>query len=341
MAKQTINLGTSVNKGDGDPLRTAFTKINENFDELYAGTVLDLSSVAQDIIPATDNTYDLGSPTKQWRSLYVTNNTVYFGGIPLTISEDGTIFVNGEAAATPGGATTWSSVTDKPTFAAVATSGSYDDLLDKPIIPSTSVTVSDTAPVSASGGDLWWDSENGRLKIYYADGDSEQWVDAFISSGGVSNAADSARNIESESDVNIRVNLTDSTTHTWRFGEDGDLTFPDATTQTTAFTSTYDSISTSSNSITIDFSHSLVEITLNQSINNINFINTPGTGSVKSTTVVFIQDDSGNRTVSGSGYLTQSGVGLQISALANTISVINFTAYGSTIIGFNVGQEYQ
>jgi hypothetical protein len=35
MAKQTVNIGTSVNKGDGDPLRTAFTKINENFTELY------------------------------------------------------------------------------------------------------------------------------------------------------------------------------------------------------------------------------------------------------------------------------------------------------------------
>ena len=35
MAKQTVNLGTSANKGDGDPLRTAFDKVNDNFDELY------------------------------------------------------------------------------------------------------------------------------------------------------------------------------------------------------------------------------------------------------------------------------------------------------------------
>jgi len=35
MAKQTINIGTSANKGDGDPLRTAFNKINLNFSELY------------------------------------------------------------------------------------------------------------------------------------------------------------------------------------------------------------------------------------------------------------------------------------------------------------------
>ena len=34
MAKQTINIGSSANKGDGDPLRTAFTKINSSFTEL-------------------------------------------------------------------------------------------------------------------------------------------------------------------------------------------------------------------------------------------------------------------------------------------------------------------
>ena len=36
MAKQTVNLGTSANKGDGDPLRTAFTKVNANFTEVYS-----------------------------------------------------------------------------------------------------------------------------------------------------------------------------------------------------------------------------------------------------------------------------------------------------------------
>lgn len=36
MTKQTINLGTMADNKSGDPLRTAFTKINQNFDELYA-----------------------------------------------------------------------------------------------------------------------------------------------------------------------------------------------------------------------------------------------------------------------------------------------------------------
>jgi hypothetical protein len=44
MTKQVVNIGTSANKGDGDPLRTAFRKINENFDEVYSD-VKQLNSV--------------------------------------------------------------------------------------------------------------------------------------------------------------------------------------------------------------------------------------------------------------------------------------------------------
>jgi len=42
-----------------------------------------------------------------------------------------------------------------------------------------SVTVSDSAPSGPSAGDLWWDSDNGRLKVYYTDATPDsQWVDA-------------------------------------------------------------------------------------------------------------------------------------------------------------------
>ena len=35
MAKQSIGIGSAANDGTGDPLRTAFDKINDNFDEIY------------------------------------------------------------------------------------------------------------------------------------------------------------------------------------------------------------------------------------------------------------------------------------------------------------------
>ena len=40
MSQQNINIGSSANKGDGDPLRTAFTKINSNFTELYGKVIV-------------------------------------------------------------------------------------------------------------------------------------------------------------------------------------------------------------------------------------------------------------------------------------------------------------
>lgn len=41
MAKQTINIGTADFAGDGESLRSAFNKVNDNFTEVYA----DLSTV--------------------------------------------------------------------------------------------------------------------------------------------------------------------------------------------------------------------------------------------------------------------------------------------------------
>ena len=35
MTQQTINIGQSANDTSGDPLRTAFSKVNANFTELY------------------------------------------------------------------------------------------------------------------------------------------------------------------------------------------------------------------------------------------------------------------------------------------------------------------
>lgn len=42
MANQPVLIGTIANDGTGDPLRTAFQKVNSNFGEVYAGTGLSL-----------------------------------------------------------------------------------------------------------------------------------------------------------------------------------------------------------------------------------------------------------------------------------------------------------
>ena len=54
-----------------------------------------------------------------------------------------------------------------------------------------SVIVSDTPPSSPSSGDLWTDSSNMKMFIYYEDDDSSQWVEVSGSSGGGSGASGS------------------------------------------------------------------------------------------------------------------------------------------------------
>lgn len=59
MAQQVINIGGTANDGTGDPLRTAFTKANQNFAELYAkgaaGSNLDISDNKIEAINSNGN----------------------------------------------------------------------------------------------------------------------------------------------------------------------------------------------------------------------------------------------------------------------------------------------
>jgi len=63
MAQQTIAIGTVANDGTGDPLRTAFDKCNDNFDELYDG-------IMPTGTPATSSSTGT-TGTIQWDSSYI------------------------------------------------------------------------------------------------------------------------------------------------------------------------------------------------------------------------------------------------------------------------------
>lgn len=72
-------------------------------------------------------------------------------------------------------------VTDTITISATGTGGT--------------VTTSDTAPVSPGDGDLWWNSSDGKLYIYYDDGSSSQWVEASPTSYSVGGGTGSPTDI--------------------------------------------------------------------------------------------------------------------------------------------------
>jgi hypothetical protein len=77
------------------------------------------------------------------------------------------------------------------------------------------ISISDAAPTgTVNAGDLWWESDTGRLKIYYNDGSSSQWVDVvpvintslfFSKSGG---AISGPVSINGALDVTGNINAT-------------------------------------------------------------------------------------------------------------------------------------
>ena len=86
MAIQTINLGTGELTGDGESIRSAFDKINNNFNELYTqdGSDVVLSAINASLIPDTDVAYDLGSTTNRFRDLYLSGSTIDLGGTTIS-----------------------------------------------------------------------------------------------------------------------------------------------------------------------------------------------------------------------------------------------------------------
>lgn len=96
MAKQTVGIGNAANDGTGDPLRTAFDKVNDNFNEVYADDFVVAARIADDIIKEahldvtnspTDGyvlTYDSASTGFTWEQKFDGDITGIVAGNGLT-----------------------------------------------------------------------------------------------------------------------------------------------------------------------------------------------------------------------------------------------------------------
>lgn len=85
MAKQVINIGTVANDGTGDPLRTAFDKVNDNFTELYNDDAGDVDSVNGQTGTVVLDTDDISEGTNKYN---VTHTGEVTGATALTIAND-------------------------------------------------------------------------------------------------------------------------------------------------------------------------------------------------------------------------------------------------------------
>lgn len=79
MDKQIINIGTGELAGDGESIRSAFAKVNTNFDQLFAFIESLTAEIeggsAATVYSPSNFTIDGGSA-----STIFTNNTAYDGG---------------------------------------------------------------------------------------------------------------------------------------------------------------------------------------------------------------------------------------------------------------------
>jgi hypothetical protein len=87
MTQQTINLGTTANDGSGDPLRTAFTKINANFTDLYSQVSAETAIPSQTGHSGSVLTTD--GNTLSWATQ--TFNALHNGSYNVTLGSDGTL----------------------------------------------------------------------------------------------------------------------------------------------------------------------------------------------------------------------------------------------------------
>jgi len=66
-----------------------------------SGSNVDLSAIDQHILPDTTETYDLGSVSKRFRSLYLAGDTIDIGGSTISSDGTGTISISASGATLP------------------------------------------------------------------------------------------------------------------------------------------------------------------------------------------------------------------------------------------------
>ena len=201
MSQQIINTGVA-DKGNGDPIRTAFTKVNANFAELY--NQLAASVVVGAAAPSAPEEGSLWWNSESGR-MYVYYGTAWVDASP----------VDGAGI----------SSTNQLVNGAYTTSLGANGVLT---LPDGSIINGSTIRGVAGTGELNYTG----ITIGPNSNDAEKtwmWVDhanAYITTNNAAN--------------------------TWTFGNNGSLTFPDTTAQTTAWTGSVSSLVNGANTVSLD-----------------------------------------------------------------------------------------
>ena len=209
MTQQVINVGTVANDGTGDPLRTAFIKVNANFADLYTLIPVDTGNNPVPVAPINSPTFigdpkvptppypdaDQSAANTAWVSTnFAPKDLPVFTGDPksnatLSIGDSDTSLAT----------TAWvkSLITDpdlsglapinSPNFTGSPTAPTVTPPTDnstkiattafvKSAIATINFTPDPIPPVNPVAGQFWYDLSTGVLSIFVNDGTSSQWV---------------------------------------------------------------------------------------------------------------------------------------------------------------------
>ena len=228
MTQKIINTGTA-DKGNGDPIRTAFTKVNENFTELYnsVSAVVVTGATA----PTSPGVGDLWWDTESGR-MYVYYGTSWVDASPVDgagISSTNQL-VNGAYTTSLGanGVLTLpdGSIINGSTIRGIAGTGELN---------YTGITIGPNSN-DAEKTWMWVDHENAYIST---NNSANTWT--FNNNGGLTFPQGTFLGysdpggfiIDGAVDKDIAIyTYNGADAHGWTFGTDGSLTFPDGTTTT-------------------------------------------------------------------------------------------------------------
>jgi len=89
----------ALNTNDGK----LFFKQDDGTAAVRTITPIDLGAIDQDILPANNEQYSLGSPTKRFYELYLAGNTINIGGATISSDGSGQIQISANGAVLPAG----------------------------------------------------------------------------------------------------------------------------------------------------------------------------------------------------------------------------------------------
>ena len=213
MAKQTVNIGTSANDRTGDSLRSAFNKINENFTELYTELGInddsDLNLGAFEFAGSVMTTTDSSAITIA-QNLSVTSDITVGGDIVPNITEEHNL----------GGATR--------RFKDLYLSGNTIDL------GGTTLSIVDGNLQVGGLGVTAGSIDYSEIENTPAIPNLGNWTfsNSVLSDGSTGNAVIQSSDFAGSKLILRARGVSDQD---WVFDQDGDLTFPDGTIQTTAY----------------------------------------------------------------------------------------------------------